>query len=305
MTASSSTSSRISASSSTSDRGRGARSRLVGWVRLTHPFPSILDGLVSGGVALVAGGSLDLAIRLGAAMTLLQLAIGAVNDVVDAARDAGHKPGKPIPAGLVPMSGAWTIAVVCAVSGVALAASISVATGVLGLIVLGIGLAYDLRLKGTAASWLPFAVGIPILPVFGWLGATGSLPLAFVILVPVAMLAGTALAIGNALVDVERDRAAGISSIAVALGAVTAGRLASALFGTIWIATIGTAAQAGPGSPALAVIAVAGAVPAAASVAARNAGPGGRERAWQAEAVGLAILAAAWLAVVLPGGGRS
>ena len=34
-------------------------------------------------------------------MTALQASIGSLNDVVDAPRDAGHKPGKPIPAGLV------------------------------------------------------------------------------------------------------------------------------------------------------------------------------------------------------------
>ncbi len=34
-------------------------------------------------------------------MTALQASIGALNDLVDAPRDAGHKPGKPIPAGLV------------------------------------------------------------------------------------------------------------------------------------------------------------------------------------------------------------
>ncbi len=39
-------------------------------------------------------------------MTLLQFAIGTVNDLVDAPRDAGHKPGKPIPAGLVTRSAA-------------------------------------------------------------------------------------------------------------------------------------------------------------------------------------------------------
>ena len=88
----------------------------------------------------------------------------------------------------------------------------------LAVVVLGIGLAYDLFAKGTAASWVPFAVGIPILPVYGWLGATGSLPDLFRLLVPVAAVAGAALAIGNALVDVERDRAAGDRSVALVLG---------------------------------------------------------------------------------------
>ena len=70
---------------------------------------------------------------------------------------------------------------------------------------LGIGLAYDLWAKGTTLSWLPFAVGIPLLPVYGWYGATGELPGLFVVLVPAAANAGTALAIANAIVDMERD----------------------------------------------------------------------------------------------------
>ena len=54
-------------------------------------------------------------------------------------------------------------------------------------VVLAIGYGYDLAFKGTAWSWLPFAVGIPLLPVFGWLGATGGLPASFAVLLPVAV----------------------------------------------------------------------------------------------------------------------
>ncbi|HEX2755113.1 MAG TPA: UbiA family prenyltransferase, partial [Candidatus Limnocylindrales bacterium] len=101
---------------------------------------------------MLAGGGIDLAIRIGLAMTLLQLGIGTVNDIVDAPRDAGHKAGKPIPAGLVPAPAARTAAVACFFSGILLAAWVSIVTGVLALVVIGIGLAYDLRLKGTAWS---------------------------------------------------------------------------------------------------------------------------------------------------------
>ena len=59
--------------------------------------------------------------------------------------------------------------------------------------------------KGTPFSWLPFAVGIPILPVYGWFGAAGTVPGIFGLIIPVAALAGTALAVANALVDMERD----------------------------------------------------------------------------------------------------
>ena len=109
-------------------------------------------------------------------MTLLQFAIGTVNDLVDAPRDAGRKPGKPIPAGLVTVRGARVIAVGSAVAGLVLAVVGGPWLVALAAVVLAIGLAYDLWAKGTTLSWLPFALGIPLLPVYGWYGATGSLP---------------------------------------------------------------------------------------------------------------------------------
>jgi len=119
---------------------------------------------------------------LGLAMVALQAGIGAANDVVDAPRDAGHKPGKPIPAGLVSQALARRVVVVAFAVGLSLAALSGGAAAVaLAIVGVAIGLAYDFRLKGTAWSWLPFAVGIPVLPVFSWIGATGNLPIAFLV----------------------------------------------------------------------------------------------------------------------------
>src|SRR6476469_6672903 len=117
---SSTTSSRTSTSSFTSDPSAGrpdppdrpeAAARLAGLVRLIHPFPSILDGVVVGAVALVAGADPAAALRLGVSMTALQASIGTVNDLVDVALDTGRKPGKPIPAGLVSIRGARIAAI--------------------------------------------------------------------------------------------------------------------------------------------------------------------------------------------------
>ncbi|MBA2380497.1 MAG: UbiA prenyltransferase family protein [Chloroflexi bacterium] len=254
---------------------------------------------MSGAVALVAGASPELAARIGLAMTLLQLGIGTVNDIVDAPHDAGRKPGKPIPAGHVRSDAALVLAAACFGGGVVLATAISSTTGILAVMVIGIGLAYDLRLKGTAWSWLPFAVGIPILPVFGWVGTSGSLHPVFTVLLPTAFAAGAALAIGNALVDVDRDRDAGISSIAVALGSDTAAWLAVALLGSVWALAWSTALRGGAGPFGVAIIAVGGLVPLAAAAAARTADSARRERLWQVETVGLALLATVWLAVLL------
>jgi 4-hydroxybenzoate polyprenyltransferase len=272
---------------------------LLGWIRLTHPFPSVLDGLVCSAIALLAGGGPGLATRIGVAMTLLQLGIGTVNDVVDAPRDAGRKPGKPIPTGLASIAAARLVASVCFLAGTALAVGVSTTLGLLAALVIGIGLAYDLRLKGTAWSWLPFAIGIPILPVFGWVGVTGTLPQPFLVLVPAAVVAGAALAIGNALVDVERDLAAGVSSIAVAFGPARTWRVGILLFAAIWMAAVGSVIAAGGAAVAILGMAVVGSIPILASILSRTAQSAVRERAWQAEAIGLAVLAALWLAAVL------
>jgi len=231
-------------------------------------------------------------------MTLLQLGIGTTNDVIDAPHDAGRKAGKPIPDGLVPAAGATSLAIACFGAGLFLATTVRVETGILAMIVIAIGLAYDLRLKGTGWSWLPFAVGIPILPVFGWIGATGGLGSIFVVLVPTAVSAGAALAIGNALVDVERDRAAGISSVVVALGTARAIAVSVGLLAVVWVLAWSSALRSGAGLIPVVAVVVVGLVPIVAAASASSAAPSRRERLWQAEAVGLAILAGVWLAAI-------
>jgi len=231
-------------------------------------------------------------------MTALQLGIGAVNDVVDAPRDAGHKPGKPIPAGLVPVRLAVLMAAIAFTTGVGLAAAGGPMEVGLAIVVIGIGLAYDLRLKGTAWSWLPFAIGIPLLPVFGWVGATGGLSPMFVVLIPAAVAGGAALAIANALVDVGRDRSAGMTSVAIALGEGRAQMIGIVLLAGIAVAAAGSAFVLGRGAPVVTTVGLIGCLPIAAASLARPSDPTRRENAWRAEAVGLGLLAVAWIQLV-------
>jgi 4-hydroxybenzoate polyprenyltransferase len=248
----------------------------------------------------VGGGPSLVALGLGLAMIALQAGIGATNDLVDAPRDAGHKPGKPIPAGLVSPPAAALLAVACFGTGVALAGLVAGLAGIgLAAVVIAIGLTYDLRLKGTAWSWLPFAVGIPVLPIFGWFGASGELPAAFVALVPAAVLAGAAMAIANSLVDVERDRAAGSSSIALALGPAFAGRIQLVLLVLVGVAAVATVGPLGGSVAGGVVVALAAVIPIVAAAAGNGGGAQRRERAWEVGAVGLAVLGLAWLVAVL------
>ena len=241
-------------------------------------------------VAALAGGDALTALRLGVSMTALQAAIGTVNDLIDAPTDAGLKPGKPIPAGLVSPSTARLIAAGAAGIGVVLAIPSGPVLVGLALVILGIGLAYDRWAKGTAWSWLPFAVGIPLLPVYGWFGAAGSLPSSFAILVPAAVLAGAGLAIANARADVERDAAAGRSSVAVRLGLERSWWVSIALLGAATGIVVGLTPGLGP------LVWVGLGVTAAGAVRAWRAAPVGREHGWRLQAIGVGLVAVGWIA---------
>lgn len=238
------------------------------------------------------------ALRLAGSMVALQASIGALNDLVDAQVDAGRKPGKPIPAGLVSTTTARWIVAIGAGGGLLLALPSGPALVALGIAVLAVGFGYDLLAKGTPWSWLPFAVGIPLLPVFGWIGVTGDLPPAFAVLLPAAVASGAGLAIANARADLERDEDAGLDSVAVRLGLRRSWTVEVALLGAVVLVAIGSLWTHSDASlsPAILATATAGLVIAAGLGWGRDASVTRRERAWEVEAIGVAMLAAAWLA---------
>ncbi len=248
----------------------------------------------------MAGAVPAVALLLGVSMTALQVSIGALNDLHDAADDAGRKPGKPIPAGLVSVPVARAVMLAGAAVGVGFAALVDGRLAALAIVVLLIGYGYDLMAKGTAWSWLPFAVGIPILPIYGWLGGAGELPAFFAALVPMAVLAGAALSIANARADVERDLAAGTVSVATRLGLEGSWRLHAFL----WLASAAVALGwlAFRGAEPLRAVLFFGAAGLIAAVViwSRDRASAGRERAWEFEAAGAALALLTWLIAALP-----
>jgi 4-hydroxybenzoate polyprenyltransferase len=288
--------------------------RVGGLVRLGHPFPSVLNALITGTLAMVAGGTPDVATRLALAMLAIQVGIGAANDLTDADRDAVVKPAKPIAAGLIAPDAARSVAVAGLGIGLLLAASLS--PGALALAAAGAatGLAYDLRLKGTALAWLPFAVGIPLLVLFAWWGARQELSPAILVAAGLAVPAGAALAIANALPDAERDARTGVRSMATSLGLSRASRAVAGLQALVGSAAVASylalvGAIAGPSAPpvdapivagltgpAWAGVGLAGSVVLLAIGVVLGAGESvtWRQRGWEVQAVGLGLLAAAW-----------
>jgi 4-hydroxybenzoate polyprenyltransferase len=283
------------------ERAPRLAARLRGFVRLGHLFPSTLDAVVTGAIAAIAGASTLLAVHLAVSMLAIQVSIGAANDWADAPADATSRPTKPIPAGLISRQGAARVAVAAGAIGLVLAGLLGLLPLAVAALGLATGLAYDLRLKGTRWSWLPYAVGIPLLPVYAWVGATGALPPAVAVLVVLAAIAGAALAIANALADLERDAAAGTETVATALGIARARRVGAALQAVAVGGALASAIALGGGPAGVALVA------AGALVVATGVGAGwgnasmARQRAWELQGVGVGIVAAGWIAAVAAG----
>jgi len=275
-----------------------ADASIVGFVRLVHPFPSLLDALIAAALTSVAGGSALTSLRLGAAMFALQAAIGTLNDLVDERFDRLAKPAKPIPSGLVGRGRARALAIGLTAIGLVLAAVSGPVVLAIALVGLGIGVAYDLRIKGTIWSWLPFAVGVPLLPVFAWMGGAGDLPPAFTLLLPAGVAAGASLAIANLLADADRDRASGVETLATRLGATAAWRIGATLAALVVAVAFVSMVALGGGGVGVAVAATGGILIGGGLAFGRSASARLRERGWELQATGVGLLAAGWVAAL-------
>ena len=245
-------------------------------------------------------------------MLCMQASIGAVNDLADVELDRVGKPAKPIVAGSVSLVAARTWAALTGLLTLVLATPSGPATVGIGIAAIGLGYLYDLRLSRTALSWLPLSLALPLVPAFAWVGATGGLPGDVLALLPAAFLAGAALMTANGLVDIERDAAGSKRTVAVRLGREAAwGLNASAFAAAVTLALVLAPAPGGPSgtatgdagglATALGLVRLVGlplgaVLIAAGAILLRATSPAIRERGWELEAAGTAVLGMAWLA---------
>ncbi len=198
-------------------------------VRSAHPGPAVAVTLVAGLLAASADLSAGRAALVVAAVLTGQLVIGWSNDLVDAARDrAVHRTDKPLAAGEVDAGTVRSASVAALVLTVPLSWACGAAAGAVQVLcVVGSGWLYNVRLKSSVWSWLPYAVAFGALPAVATLAQTPpALP-------PWWMaLAGALLGVGahlvNALPDLDDDAATGISGLPHRLGARRAAPLATA-----------------------------------------------------------------------------
>ncbi len=230
------------------ERKPGGRIRSL--VFMGHPGPSLLVTVVLVAIAALAERRMPDATRilqLIGAMLPVQLCIGVINDVVDLPADLVAKPHKPLVRGVVDRSTAAWVGAMLGVVGLASAATINPATLGFDALALGAGLAYDLGLRRTPLSWVPWWAGMAVLPLEGY-ASVGSIPSRLLVLIPLSALIAIGLHFANALPDIDGDRRAGRRSLPVIAGtrfSQWAGPASVAAAGVIAVLFAGALGQAG------------------------------------------------------------
>ncbi len=240
-------------------------STVGGLARASHPGPTLAVSALTALLALASGHRLSTGLLVTAAVTTGQLTIGWSNDLLDAGRDrVVGRSDKPVARGEVDdalVRRALAVAAALCV-GLSLACGTAAAAAHLVLVV-GAGWAYNLGLKRTAWSGLPYAVAFGSLPAVVALALRPpALPAAWVLATGAVLGVGAHLL--NALPDLADDARTGVVGLPHRLGPARLRWVAPAvLAGASAVAAIGSGADLQAwllltGCVALAGVAVAG-----------------------------------------------
>ena len=205
----------------------------LGLLGAAHPAPAAAVSVLITALAAAWGRGPAGAALVALAVLTGQLSVGWSNDVIDLDRDlAADRRDKPLVTGALPAR-AVAVAAGCAL---ALCVPLSLASGwragLAHLTGVAAAWAYNLGVKRTALSWLPYALGFALLPAFVTLGLPGH-PAPPLWLLGAGALLGVGAHAANVLPDIDADLAAGVRGLPQRLGprgarALAAGALLTA-----------------------------------------------------------------------------
>lgn len=206
---------------------RARRRLLLGLLVGCHPGPTATVTFAVAALAWTAGQTMPRLVWVVLAVLTGQLAVGWCNDARDGGRDlrAGRSE-KPVVRGWIDPPALAVAAVLAATACVPLS---YLAGGTVGgsahVLAVASALAYDLWLKATPLSLLPWMVSFGLVPFFVTYGLQPPQPpAAWVVIVGVLLGSGAHLA--NAARDIASDRRAGVAGLAGALGSAASRTLA-------------------------------------------------------------------------------
>ncbi len=219
-----------------------------------HPGPTVVVTTLCAALAGGIGAPPATVLLVLAAVLTGQLSIGWSNDWLDAARDvAVGRTDKPVVAGAVTARTLRTAALAALAASVVLSFAAGALAGAAQVAAVAMGWAYNVRLKSTVASWLPYAVAFALLPAFVVLALPGGArPAGW--LLAVGALLGVGAHLANVLPDLEDDAATGVRGLPHVLGRRLTGLLAPAVLAVA--AVVAVLGPPGPPAPVPAVVGV-------------------------------------------------
>ena len=201
----------------------------------SHPGPTVVVTVIAAGLGIGLGYAPLRLVLLAVAVLLGQLSIGWSNDWLDAARDrAVERTDKPAARGDVPVPVVRAAAFTALVLALVVTLPLGVGALLAHVIAIAGGWAYNLGLKATVFSVVPFAVSFGILPAIATLGQEQpAWPQPWVF--AAGALLGVAAHVTNVLPDLDDDARTGIRGFPHRLGPRRGGLVA---FGCLGVATL-------------------------------------------------------------------
>jgi len=209
-------------------RKKGVRAGAL--IRAAHIEPTIAVTVLATLLAVAGGLGARRLVLVAAAVFAGQLVIGWSNDLLDAGRDATvGRSDKPLATGEVTRGEVSLALGGAAVAAVVLSVALGWRSALVHLVlVVGSGIAYNLRLKATVWSWLPYVVAFGSLPAVVSLAAASPEPPKPWIVAASAAL-GAAAHFLNTVPDLADDAATGVRGLPHRLGGPRSLRVAAAL----------------------------------------------------------------------------
>ncbi len=203
--------------------------RVLALLRAAHIGPTLAVTAITVALAVKADLTPGRALLVVAAVFTGQLSIGWSNDLIDLSRDVqSGRVEKPLTTGAVDVRLVTLACRAAVVATAVLSLAVGWVPGLVHLVLVASGWAYNLGLKSTIWSWLPYAVAFGSLPVFVSLAQpSGALPDWW------APVAGALLGVGahfvNVVPDLADDAATGVRGLPHRLGARGSVLVATAL----------------------------------------------------------------------------
>jgi 4-hydroxybenzoate polyprenyltransferase len=285
----------------------GLPRRLLGLLLVTHPIPSAMYVLAVALFAFLAAAASHRALdpwllaQVLVGVACAQIAIGTLNDYRDRALDAASKPSKPLVRGLITPRMALIQVLVATLLLLALFAPLGPLAFALGVLIEGLGVAYDLWFKGTLVSGLLYALYFPLIPLLVWT-VFGRYQPFLPWIVPIGAALGVAMNVANSLPDLEEDLAAGVRGLPHVLGLrrgmALAWSMPLAVFALMLLLDVTPIVPAHPLGLAVAGVAALLASLLPPALYARHPAPATLRTAFYVQALGVVALATAWFAAV-------